>query len=194
VTASFLSVLLGIASMCGTLNSNVNDQDFWRFSSVIYAEVLGSRRYNAGDASSYTMDEITLLPIATLSGSFDCAYVGEFTAGTWVNRMSSHIQKFPPKGAKVIVLLSHGIPDKELSKKRSFVIPNGGCACFPGVQLEGQNVGKLYPCLFEVTGFDDPKVTQTIENLRKLRAKHREEAEKAQAEKKPAGPAPPAGK
>jgi hypothetical protein len=40
-----------------------------------------------------------------------------------------------------------------------------------------------WPALFEVTGFDDPKVTETIENLRKLRGKQREDAEKAKAEK-----------
>jgi hypothetical protein len=37
--------------------------------------------------------------------------------------------------------------------------------------------------LVTVEGFDDPKVTETIENLRKIRAKHREEAEKREAEK-----------
>ena len=44
----------------------------------------------------------------------------------------------------------------------------------------------IRPALFEVTGFDDPKVAETIENLRKLRGKQREEAEKAKAEQKPA--------
>jgi hypothetical protein len=40
--------------------------------------------------------------------------------------------------------------------------------------------------MFEVTGFDDPNVTNTIENLRELRGKQRDEAEKAKAEQKAA--------
>jgi hypothetical protein len=40
--------------------------------------------------------------------------------------------------------------------------------------------------IIEVTGFDDPKVTETIEKLRKLRAAHRAEGEK----KAPAAPQP----
>ena len=48
------------------------------------------------------------------------------------------------------------------------------------------------PCLIEVTGFDDPKVTETIENLCKLRGKQREEAEKAKAERKAAAAKKPA--
>jgi len=56
-----------------------------------------------------------------------------------------------------------------------YLVPNGTVKFVPG------HVG-----IVEVTGFDDPKVTETIENLRKLRGKQREEAEKSKAEQKPA--------
>lgn len=42
------------------------------------------------------------------------------------------------------------------------------------------------PDIFEVTGFDDPKVTETVENLCKVRGKQCEEAEKEAVELKPA--------
>jgi hypothetical protein len=58
---------------------------------------------------------------------------------------------------------------------QSYAIPTGSASFFP----IDKNGGR--PCVFEVSGFDDPKVAETIENLRKLRGKQREEAEKKAA-------------
>jgi hypothetical protein len=68
----------------------------------------------------------------------------------------------------------------ECDTNGDYSIPNGNASFFP------KDDRGFRPCIFEVTGFDDPKVTETIENLRKLRGKQREEAEKAKAEQKAA--------
>jgi hypothetical protein len=98
-----------------------------------------------------------------------------------VGTVTGEVQIFPPltaikapprKGAKVVVVI------RKIGSNPIYSIENGHAGFFPRDKNGDQ------PCLFEVTGFDDPKVTETIDNLRKLRGKQRAEAEKAQAEKK----------
>ena len=111
--------------------------------------------------------------------------MGEFDAGFWFGPMLSAIHKAPPSGAKVIVVVQRlFLP----SDKVGYSIPNGAAAFFPEIEWPDTSPPtKVRPCLVEVTGFDDPKVTETIENLGKLRGKQREQAEKqAAAEKKDA--------
>ncbi len=88
---SILAILINLASTCGTIGADVEDRSFWSFSSVIYAEVLGTTKSTA----DHPGDKITLRPISTLTGSFDCAYVGQFTAGTQVGADSAQSMNCP---------------------------------------------------------------------------------------------------
>ena len=89
------------------------------------------------------------------------------------------LREAPQKGATAVVLLVR----RNVGAKTTYWIPSSSVPCFP--RLGQQPFPDARPALCEVTGFDDPKVTETIENLRKLRGKQREEAEqKAAAEKK----------
>jgi hypothetical protein len=138
--------------------------------SVIYAEVVDFEKPGGPNA-------LHLKPLATLAGRFDSAYCDEILVDAWIGRsVGSYIPKAPDKGAKVVVLVLHGVNDR---KKQYTFVPDAIVNVFP------KNAHGYSPPLFEVTGFDDPKVTETIENLRKLRGKQREEAEKQAAEQKP---------
>ena len=152
---------------------------YWDTAAVLYAEVteiheLGHSRYM-----------IRLTPFATLTGGIDSATSASLTAtATIASIQITVIPKVPENGRKVIVLLqpATAIPGVPLqhSQPREYTIPNGNIMFLP------KNDRTDRPALFEVTGFDDPKVTETIENLRKLRGQQREEAEKDKAEQKPA--------
>ncbi len=130
---------------------------------------------------------MTLRPIATLAGKLDPAFAPDIRVGASAGDLYGvAIRKSPAKGTQIVALIVHGIAPRdapEIQRHREYYyIPNAGISCFP---LDNNpQVGRTP--LFEVTGFDDPKVTETIENLRKLHGKQREEAEKAKAEQKSA--------
>jgi hypothetical protein len=85
------------------------------------------------------------------------------------------IASVPKKGSKVVVLISGKEPDEH---GRYYIAPSQ-VLFFPKDSYGDK------PALCEVTGFDDPKVTEIIENLRKLRGKQREEAEQKADTKTP---------
>jgi hypothetical protein len=59
------------------------------------------------------------------------------------------------------------------------ITPRKRSDSFPTIKEAVQNVSSVF-------GFDDSQVTETIEYLRELRGKQREEAEKAKSEQKAA--------
>jgi hypothetical protein len=116
-----------------------------------------------------------------LTGNFDPALTGEINAGVWIGGLISDIRQSPKTGAKVIVV----IQDAQWKGKTVYMIPNGGASFLLEIDCNDTfPPSKERPCLFEVTGFEDPKVTETIENLRKLRGKQREESEENAENKK----------
>jgi hypothetical protein len=147
------------------------DAFFWDNHAVIYAEITEVKK----DRGSYFVD---LLPFATLTGKWDAAFDRQVTAGVWVTPETapnaSMINEVPKKGTKVVASIARPMVLKGASW---FGLPNGP------VMFMAQNKGTI-----EVTGFDDPKVTETIEKLPKLRAKQREEAEKNAPAKSAAAP------
>jgi len=168
MSVTFFIGILGLAHSLGILDPEP-DESFWRGAFVVYADVVDVK------PDEYQGTLIQLKPYATLSGNFDAAFHGEITAHAIVNRGSadvSVIRTAPKKGSKVLAVIWDTINAKG---QQIYLVPNGN------VKFVAGHVG-----IFEVTGFDDPKVTETIENLRKLRGKQREEAEKAKAEQKPA--------
>ena len=166
---SLLLTLCGFASESAIADPGTAAELWDRGQTVLYAETI--------DASTEkSWNTIRLKPLATLGGRMDPAFLGEISAHAWVgSSMISSIHSLPAKGAKIVVVVIPPNPEKE---KGLYLIPNGDAAFFP-TNARGQQ-----PCLFEVTGFDDPKVTETIENLRKLRGKQREEAERNAAAEK----------
>ena len=138
----------------------------WQHGAVVFAKVTGFEKSGPGGTFKLTL-------FATLSGNLDSAYQREISAGALIgNWDGTDIEKAPRVGASVIAFVDRDI-------NGNYLIPNGDANFFPKAD------DKSRPCIFDVSGFDDPKVTETIENLRKLRGKQREEAEqKAAAEKK----------
>jgi hypothetical protein len=164
-----LIVFISLAAQCGIVGADGQPADVWENSAVIYANVLSVEK------RGYDTYLIRLNPLATLTGTFDSAFQGEISIGPAIgNRENTEIDRVPRVGAKVIVLIDRR------SVSSVYLVRTGSASFFP------VNERRNAPCLFEVTGFDDPKVTETIENLRKLRGKQREEAEKAKAEQKAA--------
>ncbi len=143
----------------------------WEHVAVVYAEVLDAKQQD----DSPSKWKLRLRPLATLTGHFDAAENDDLEAMALMRNFAvSHIVNVPVKGTKVIALLGGvGVANDDL-----YSIPPGDAVITP-VNENGDR-----PCLFEVTGFDDPKVTETIENLRKLRGQQCEEAEKAAASEK----------
>jgi len=137
----------------------------WQHGAVVFAKVVAFEKSGFGGT-------FKLMPLATLSGDFDPAFHGEVSAGALIGNLETTvIQDAPNVGKRVNVFLNRDI-------NGDFQIPNGDATFFPAIIGTSDR-----PCIFEVTGFDDPKVTETIENLRKIRGKQREEAEKAKADK-----------
>jgi hypothetical protein len=165
--SSVIASLLAVASQFAIVGADGQPADVWDSSAVIYANVLSVEKQGL---HTYL---IRLKPLATLTGRFDSAYCGDIVIGPAIGSPeSTHIEIVPSVGAKVIVLVDR-------SGQPIYTVRNGSAQFFP------KNEWGHSPCLFEVTGFDDPKVTETIESVRKIRGKQREEAEqKAAAEKK----------
>ncbi len=167
-------LLIGVALRCGISGLSQAPAEIWEDTAVIYAEVLGVQ---SGAGHGFIIE---LKPLATLSGRVDAAFEGKLFATVVIgDSQIREISAPPKKGAKVIAVVI-----QNNSKWHNAGIPNGSASFLP---LTGLNTA---PCLFEVTGFDDPKVTETIEKLQKLRGKQREEAEKAAAEKAQSGKNP----
>jgi hypothetical protein len=157
---SLVSVMCAFFNLCGTSYAAPGSPDYWNRAAVIYAEVVNVEEYhrpNSSEGTGYSI--VHLRPIAVLTGKFDAALTGEISAGAWISGPPATDIIGPiSKGKKVIALLNLS----EDNSKRGFEIPNVGLReLFP--KNEKFNA---YPCLFEVAGFDDPKVTETIENLR----------------------------
>jgi hypothetical protein len=173
--ATLKALLLAVGVCASEAAPAVEDPSFWADggASVLYAEIRGYTQPGPG--------KLTVRPLATLSGELDSAMKDDIVADTRIVGIigGGQLHEPPAKGAKVILLLCHRFQNDN----DSYWIPSSNVSCFPKSQQ--QPFPDARPALFEVTGFDDPKVTETIENLRKLRGKQREEAEqKAAAEKK----------
>jgi hypothetical protein len=152
-----------VTSGLGYSQVDGKEPEVWERASVIYAAVTD---VETNRPEQYV---IHLQPLATLTGKFDSAMFSEIEVPSDVSKTSGNtmIRDVPKRGMRVIVYVGND----QVHPSR---IPAGPVFFMP------DHLG-----LVEVTGFDDPKVTETIENLRKLRGKQREEAEqKAAAEKK----------
>lgn len=139
----------------------------WRASAVVYADIIG---YEATGTAR-------VRPIATLTGNLDAAYVSDIDAEIHFGDKSA-IRERPHVGVKALVLLKRDEAGK-------YSIPDTPVDYFPA-----DDHGN-HPAYFEVLGFDNEDVDKVIENVRSLRAKDREAAQKKDsAEKKVPEPVP----
>ena len=139
--------MLRIASLCPIIDVNPSEI-FWHAGAVVYAEVADVKP----DESSGIL--IRLKPFATLSGQLDPAFQGEIPAHAIIDSYSiktSEIKKAPAKGAMVLAVV---VDTRTADGTQIYWVPNGQVKFLAG------HVG-----IVEVKGFDDPKVTETIENF-----------------------------
>jgi hypothetical protein len=161
--------LLAIVCTHGALADGLGAESNER-APVVLAEVTAVQRDAAGDCNLH------LRPIATLMGVLDPLQDEDISAFYAMDIPSTvpfgDATELPMKGQKAIVVLVH----QSQPRATIYSVPFGPVPFMPKNKLG------ILSGLCQVTGFDDPKVTETIENLRKLRGKQREDAEKAKAE------------
>ena len=158
--ATLKALLLAVGVCASEAAPAVEDPSFWADggASVLYAEIRGYTQPGPG--------KLTVRPLATLSGELDSAMKDDIVADTRIVGIigGGQLHEPPAKGAKVILLLCHRFQyDND-----SYWIPSSNVSCFPKSQQ--QPFPDARPAIFEVTGFDDPMVTETIENLRSCAA------------------------
>ena len=140
----------------------VDTSQFWNKEGafVIYADVLDVKQETADRAG-----ELLLRPIATLSGDFDSASSADISVSVAMGSVYYAIITTPAKGSKVVVLVKRVPAIPNSASTDVLRVPNAFVSCFP-VAPEWKAKGiEGRPPLFEVTGFDDQKVKETIENL-----------------------------
>lgn len=143
----------------------------WQQLAVLYAEVGDAEKLVDGKRVKLTEKDrtkeslgdcyIQLKPLATLTGNFDCALHKEFVVhasirGFGLQLQPSDIPRVPGEGAKVIVLVHW--------RSGKYNVRQDSVAFFP------KNEENNRPALCPVENFEDPKVKEVIEALRKIRA------------------------
>ena len=164
---STLSIVLAFASQFPVIMIDGSYPDLWKRAAVLYAEILDVKKVpdppgkqQGGEYGEYT---VRVRPLATLTGDFDSALRADIPLHVSIvipaTMSSSSIENIPPAGKRIVVMTMWN----DDTPQRRYDVTNSKVTFLPST--DGG-----YPALFEVTGFDDPKVTETIENLRKLRA------------------------
>jgi hypothetical protein len=155
----------------GIITSDGTERGYWNSTGVVYCEIVKVEvvhkvsEINGHPAPSSTIT-VVLKPIATLAGTIDPSTQSTIRAYAEFGFGWSAMLDPPTEGSKAVVVIDR--------YEKGFSIPNGGVLYMPDKVA-----------ITEVKDFDDPKVTKTIDNLRKLRGRQREEAEqKAVAQKK----------
>ncbi len=153
-------ILIGLWATAVIQDENGDPPAYWKNAAVIYARIDDVKKV-LGDQY-----KLRLRGIATLTGEYDTAAENIIDVDVRIQWGQRAVQFVPPRGVHVIALIQR-------DRNGSYFIPD----------VRPRFLAAPEP-LITVTGFDDPKVTETIENLRKLRGKQREEAEKAAASEK----------
>jgi hypothetical protein len=142
----------------------------WKNQGVLYAEVRevkklekeGERKLSDKELSSDSLGEVAiyLTPLATLTGGIDAASQDELRVVCHLGRGPSFtpsvLLNAPKPGAKIIAWLHRNNDYYATSPER--------------VEFFPENERGRRPAIFEVASFDDPKVGETMQNLRKMRA------------------------
>ena len=118
-------------------------------------------------STANTQGTLHIRPLATLSGGLDAALAGDILAHASMSGSYGDVILTPPgKGSNIVVLLRR-VKRCMADRESEYIwIPRAFVSCFPVDPRWTQRGVDGRPPLFEVTGFDDPKVTETIENLR----------------------------
>jgi hypothetical protein len=165
-------VLTCALALGGITTSDGTERGYWNSTGVVYCEIMKVEvmreivEINGQSASSSTT-KVVLKPIATLAGTIDPSSPSTIRADAEFGVGWSAMYEPPAEGSKAVVVIDR--------YENQFSIPNGGVLYMPNKRA-----------IMEVNAFDDPKVTETIENLRKLRSQQHEKAEQTKAEQKAA--------
>ncbi len=150
----------------GALPAIGDDPRIWENHSLVYAMV---KDIEEGEPGHFT---VTLSPMATLSGTFDCGLHSEIVSplSTWM--MVSSIKAAPERGDKVLaVVRPKSVEGEDDTGADEYLITASLVTFMPGGSA-----------LVKVTGFEDPVVAEVLEKIRETRAKgHQQGAEEEPA-------------
>lgn len=132
--------------------------------SVIIARV---ESVQPDDPDRYGELAVTLLPQATLGGTFDCGAEPRITPSCWYAIGGNSALRFrPEKGTLVLALICRFEMDPQLR------IPNYNCLMLPDKQP-----------LYRIKGMDDPEIAKTLERIQKARAIAKQKQEQQRRER-----------
>lgn len=134
-----------------------HDAEFWKTNSVIIAEVVSTKKGNAGMGS----DRIRLRPLGTIAGTFDVARHHQIEASTTF-AMAFGIEE-PPQGAIVgaVVTINDGLAPKfEIAADEDFMFVPG----HPGLSPPGVGLQRIY-------GSTDVWIGDALSSIQKVHPK-----------------------
>lgn len=149
------------------------DEKYWDDNSVIYAQVVKVTQLAPGEYM------IQLRPQATISGRFDVGAEPTIDAIFFAGPFRSYLQTLPSVDSMVVTLLweSDNPPPRQELRGAKYVISTDALPFFPkkavpsGFGLNPKQVEYVpHEGMFEVEGFDDPRVHHVRAEIQKIRA------------------------
>lgn len=144
-------VFLPVAVKAGVSWVDGTSPALWKVQSLVYAVVEDVSDPEHPYGGDHTM---TIRPIATLTGKFDCGLYSKLEVIFNVGEVS-FIKSIPKVGRKVVLLLEEDI--RNVTKQSHYVPPSG--VSFMPTEC----------AIAEVTGIEDPAVIKIMAAVRKAR-------------------------
>lgn len=154
----FLAVLIVAILLVGVAHGamdtvNANDEEFWQAHSLVYALVTAVT--NAGQGEY----RVTIHPVATLTGKFDCGLSRDVVL-TMIVGEASAIPAPPEAGSKTLMLIRQKDMATAEGTQREYRIPSSLMSFMP----------EKSACV-KVSGIEDKVVSEVAESLRRARIK-----------------------
>ena len=139
------------------------EKDLWQNHSLLYARVKAVMRQTNSILEQYT---VTIEPVATLGGRFDCSSCAQLGLNMYTGIVDSTIPAPPEPGSKVVILIQERKAQSSEVKGRLEYFAWGAYVMFMPSGAE---------CI-TVSGIDDRVIGEIMEKLRAARAKSSEKA------------------
>lgn len=153
--ATLLIVVLSVGATNGAIETiNADDEGIWQDHSLVYAMVTAVTNVGQGQY------KLTIRPVATLSGKFDCGLSLDVVLTMIVGEVSA-IPAPPEAGSKTLMLISQKDLETTEGKQQEYRVPSSLISFMPGKSA----------CI-KVSGIEDRVVSEIAETLRKARMKH----------------------
>src|SRR5436189_1344903 len=139
-------LILELFTVAGVEVTTGTDANYWNDSFVVYAEFLSAKK------TTGTHYVVRVKPIATLAGTYDPSAHSDIIAETEIGSTigdGSEIPTVPKKNSKILIVIDR----RSISATKRNFVPSG-----PVLFMAGRRG------MIEVSGFDDEKVSDTIEN------------------------------